>query len=437
MTDDATSKEPVNTDPVVMPESPPYAQPHQPPYAAQWPPPSPPPPPAAPPPLTGWPPPTPDKQHGSRSRTVATVVVVLALLCAAVGYGFGSSLARSGTQNNAASAGSFPTASSNGGPSNTATLPSPSSNGSQPGALSASDIAQKVDPSIVDINVTFTSGRGAGTGIVLTSNGLVLTNNHVIADATKIQAQSVSSGDTWNATVLGYDITDDVALVQLQGASGLTPVNVGNSDQVTTGQQVVALGNALGQGGAPAVAQGSVTQLNQQIDVSNEDGSSSTLSGLIETTARLQPGDSGGPLVDNTGTVIGMDAAATTSRRGRTTNDSFAIPINTALDVAHQIQSGQGTTRIHVGERALLGVQAGNGQAATVGQVEPDSPAANAGLATGDTITSIDGQSINSVNDIIAALDSHHPGDSVTVTWQDTSGQDHQASVKLIAGPPA
>jgi S1-C subfamily serine protease len=132
-----------------------------------------------------------------------------------------------------------------------------------------------------------------------------------------------------------------------------------------------------------------------------------------------------------------MDVAATTSPRGRTTNDSFAIPINTALGVAHQIESGQGSARIHVGERGLLGVSAGNGGSATVGQVEPDSPAANAGLAPGDTITSIDGQSVNSVNDIIAALDSHHPGDSVTVTWQDGSGQQHQATVKLIAGPPA
>jgi S1-C subfamily serine protease len=285
--------------------------------------------------------------------------------------------------------------------------------------------------------VTFPSGSGAGTGIILTPNGLVLTNNHVIADATKIEAQSVTSGDTWSGTVLGYDITDDVALVQLQNASGLPTVNVGNSDQVTVGEQVVALGNALGQGGTPAVAQGTVSQLNQSIDVSDEDGSSSTLSGLIETSARLQPGDSGGPLVDTTGSVIGMDAAATTSRRGRTANDSFAIPINTALSIARQIESGQSSTKIHVGERGLLGVSANDGQSATVGQVEPDSPAANAGLATGDTITSIDGHSVNSVNDIIAALDSHHPGDSVTVSWTDTSGQQHQASVKLIAGPPA
>jgi S1-C subfamily serine protease len=289
----------------------------------------------------------------------------------------------------------------------------------------------------VDINVTFTSGRGAGTGMVLTSDGLVLTNNHVIADATKIQVQSVTSNDSWSATVLGYDITDDVALLQLQDASGLTAINVGNSDDVTAGEHVVALGNALGQGGDPAVAQGSVTQLDQSIDVSNEDGTSSTLSGLIETTARLQPGDSGGPLVDSSGLVIGMDAAATTSQRGRTTNDSFAIPINTALDVAKQIESGQGTTRIHVGERGLLGVQSADGQSATVAAVEQDSPAADAGMTAGDTITEVDGHSISAVNDIVAALDAHHPGDSVSVTWVDGSGQQHQANVKLIAGPPA
>jgi S1-C subfamily serine protease len=436
MSDDATSEEPVHTDAVVMPGSPPYAVPHEPPWASQWPSPASPPPPAAPPPLSGWPPPTPGKRRGSAPRAVVAVVVVLALLCAAVGYGVGSSLARSSTQKPAATE-LAPTASSNGGSSTAPALPSPSPNGPQSATLSASDIAQKVNPSIVDINVTFTSGRGAGTGIVLTANGIVLTNNHVIANATKIQAQSVSSGDSWNATVLGYSITDDVALLQLQGASGLTPVSVGDSDQVRAGQQVVALGNALGQGGAPAVSPGTVTQLSQSIEVSNEDGSTSMLTDLIETTARLQPGDSGGPLVDTSGLVIGMNAAATTSRRGRTADDSFAIPINTALDIARQIESGRGTTRIHVGERALLGVQAGNGQSATIAQVEPDSPAANAGLAPGDTITSIDGQSINSVNDIIAALDSYHPGDSVTVTWQDGSGQRHQASVKLIAGPPA
>ncbi len=273
--------------------------------------------------------------------------------------------------------------------------------------------------------------------MVLTSNGLVLTNNHVIANATKIEVQSVSTDDTWTASVLGYDVTDDVALLQLQSASGLATVSVGDSDSVATGARVVALGNALGKGGTPAVAEGTVTQLDQSIDVSNEDGTTSTLAGLIETTARLQPGDSGGPLVDASGDVIGMDAAATTSRQGRTSNDSFAIPINHALDVARQIENGQGSEQIHVGERGLLGVQAADGQSATIGGVEAGSPADKAGLTAGDTITSVDGAPVQSVNDIISALDSHHPGDSVKVSWVDSSGQRHQATVKLVSGPPA
>jgi S1-C subfamily serine protease len=367
------------------------------------------------------------------------VVVALALLCAAVGYGVGSSLAHNGTKTSP-SAQTSPTGSagSAGSSDSLPAVPSPSTNGAPSGStLSNDDIAQKVDPAIVDINVTFTQGSGAGTGMVLTSSGLVLTNNHVIADATKIEAQSVTTGDTWTAKVLGYDITDDVALLQLDGASGLPKVSVGNSDNVQVGDRVVALGNALGQGGAPAVSPGTVRQLDQSIDVANEDGTSSTLSGLIETSARLQPGDSGGPLVDTSGSVIGMDAAATTSRRGGTANDSYAIPINTALDIAHQIENGQGSAKIHVGERGLLGIQSNDGRSATVAAVEPDSPADKAGISAGDTITSIDGTAVRTVNDVVSALDTHHPGDTVKVTWVDGNGNSHQASLELIAGPPA
>jgi S1-C subfamily serine protease len=374
---------------------------------------------------------------------VAAIVLTLALLCAAAGYGIGSSLSgnRSGTSaladQSASTVPALPLPSSGNSSSDNSSSSGSSSGSSSTGALSASDIAKKVDPAIVDINVTFPSGAGAGTGMVLTSNGLVLTNNHVIADATKIEVDSVTTDDTWTATVLGYDITDDVALLQLQDASGLATVSVGDSDSLTSGDRVVALGNALGKGGTPAVAQGTVTDLDQSIDVSNEDGSTSTLAGLIETTARLQPGDSGGPLVDASGDVIGMDAAATTSRQGRTANDSFAIPINHALDVARHIQNGQGSAQIHVGERGLLGVSAGDGQSATIGAVQAGSPADKAGLTVGDTITSIDGNAVQSVNDIISALDSHHPGDSVKVSWEDSSGQSHQATVKLVSGPPA
>jgi S1-C subfamily serine protease len=478
MSDETRREDVPRTDPVVMPQSPPYMQQEQPPYAqqqqqppyappgqpqqpwvGQWPPPSPPPPPsiAAPPvapPPPGPPPvggpnwtPQPPEPHKNSARTAAVVALVLALVCAAAGYGIGASVAHDRSSRASASAPSTTSSDSSGSSDSSSSsdtssqaLPSPSTgsgNNSSKGNVSASDIADKVDPSIVDINVTFTSGSGAGTGIVLTSDGLVLTNNHVIANATKIEAESVTTGDTWSANVLGYDITDDVALIQLQHASGLKAASVGDSDNVQTGDAVVALGNALGQGGAPAVAQGQVSQLDQSIEVNDEDGSTSTLAGLIETTARLQPGDSGGPLVDSSGLVIGMDAAATTSQRGRTTNDSYAIPINTALDIAHKIQSGQESAKIHVGDRGLLGVESQDGTSATIAGVESGSPAETAGLQSGDTITAIDGNAVHTVEDIIAALDSHHPGDSVQVTWVDTSGQRHGASIKLIAGPPA
>jgi S1-C subfamily serine protease len=475
MSDEMRREDVPRTEPVVMPQSPPYMQPDQPPYAppaqgqnapqpqqpwvGQWPPASPPPPPpiaappAAPPPPPGAPPlggpnwtPQPPVPPKNSARTAAVVALVLALVCAAAGYGIGASVAHDNSTRASASAPSSTSSDSTSSDSSSSSdtssqaLPTPSTgsgNGSSNGNLNASAIADKVDKSIVDINVTFTSGSGAGTGIVLTSDGLVLTNNHVIANATKIEAESVTSGDSWSASVLGYDITDDVALIQLKNASGLTPASVGDSDNVQSGDAVVALGNALGQGGAPAVAQGQVTQLDQSIDVSDEDGSTSTLAGLIETSARLQPGDSGGPLVDSSGLVIGMDAAATTSQRGRTTNDSYAIPINTALDIAHKIQSGQESDKIHVGDRGLLGVESTDGTSATIAGVESGSPAESAGMHAGDTITAIDGNAVHSVQDIVAALDSHHPGDSVQVTWVDTSGQRHGASIKLIAGPPA
>ena len=407
MSDETPREDVPRTEPVVMPQSPPYIpqdqppfgqqqpaqaappgypqQPQQPqqPWVGQWPPAPPPPPaPIAAPPIAPPPPPGPPPVMGGpystppapvsgkkSARTAAVVALVLALVCAAAGYGIGASVADNGSTAASASApttgssgssgnnGSFGNSGSSGNSSQA--LPTPSngsSNGSSSGNLGQSDITDKVDPSIVDINVTFTSGSGAGTGIVLTADGLVLTNNHVIANATKVEAQSVTTGDTWSANVLGYDITDDVALIQLQHASGLTPASVGDSDNVQAGDAVTAIGNALGQGGTPAVAQGEVKQLSQSIDVSNEDGTTSTLAGLIETSAQLQPGDSGGPLVDSSGLVIGMDAAATTSRRGSTTDDSYSIPINTALDIAHKIQSGQGSQKIHVGDRGLLGV---------------------------------------------------------------------------------
>ena len=149
---------------------------------------------------------------------------------------------------------------------------------------------------------------------MLSSNGVVLTNNHVINGATAIKVTDIGNGKTYTATVVGYDASHDVAVIQLQGASGLTTASLGNSSTVQTGDNVTALGNAEGKGGTPSVASGTVTALNQSITASDElSGVSEQLTGLIETNAPIQPGDSGGSLVNSYGQVIGMDTAASSS----------------------------------------------------------------------------------------------------------------------------
>ena len=149
---------------------------------------------------------------------------------------------------------------------------------------------------------------------MLSSNGEVLTNNHVIEGATSTKVTDIGNGQTYTATVVGYDATQDVAVLQVQAASGLTTASLGNSSTVQTGNSVTALGNAEGKGGTPSVAIGAVTALNQSITASDElSGASEQLTGLIETDAPIQPGDSGGPLVNVYGQVIGMDTAASSS----------------------------------------------------------------------------------------------------------------------------
>jgi S1-C subfamily serine protease len=265
----------------------------------------------------------------------------------------------------------------------------------------------------------------------------VLTNNHVIADATDIRVQVNGTGPTYSASVIGYDITEDVALLQMDGASNLQTINVGDSSKVTVGDHVVALGNALGRGGTPAIAEGSVTALDQTITAGDPGGPAQTLNGLIEISAPLVPGDSGGPLVNVSGQVIGMNAAASPQSRRQRSSDAFVIPINQALGIAHQIQSGQSSATVHIGARALLGVQVQQAQGATVAAVQPGSPAESAGLAAGDVIVSVGNQTISSVSDLPTALDSYHPGDKVSIGWIDGNGQHHTATVQLIAGPPA
>ena len=282
-----------------------------------------------------------------------------------------------------------------------------------------------------------------------------------------------------------------MAVIQLQGA-GLTTASLGNSSTVQTGDSVTALGNAEGKGGTPSVAPGTVTALNQSITASDELSSvSEQLTGLIETNAPIQPGDSGGSLVNSYGQVIGMDTAAGSSNAAQgqssTATQAYAIPINEAVSIAQQIESGTTTADVHIGATAFLGLELGgsssnsdgsggfggfggsgsnsggfggsgsfggfggsdgsgsvggqNSQNGTTGVTIAGtlsgSPAANAGLAQGDTITAIGGQSVNSAEDIAHSLVKYHPGNSVSVTWVDQSGQSHTTTVTLASGPTA
>jgi S1-C subfamily serine protease len=307
--------------------------------------------------------------------------------------------------------------------------------------LTTTQIAAQTDPGLVDIVTTLglQGGEAAGTGQVLTSTGEVLTNNHVVDGATSIRVTDIANGVTYQAKVVGYDQTKDIAVLQLQGASGLQTVTLGNSSSAAVGQKVVALGNAGGKGGTPSVAVGHITGLGASITASDGfSGASERLTGLIHHNAPIQPGDSGGPLVNTAGQVVGINTAASSGfqfQSGRT--QAFAIPINQALAVASQIVAGHSSSTVHIGPTGLLGVQVQAGNGASVAGVVPGDPAAQAGITAGDVITSVDGHRVTSPAGLQAAMEQHHPGDRVTVGWTDQSGQAHSATVTLVTGPAA
>jgi S1-C subfamily serine protease len=308
--------------------------------------------------------------------------------------------------------------------------------GSTAQALTAATSAQEVG--VVDMNVVLGgTEQAAGTGMVLTSDGEVLTNRHVVEGETSISVTVAATGQMYAARVVGISTTTDVTVVQLTGASGLATVKTASS-AVSAAAAVVGVGNAGGTGGTPSAAPGTVTGIDQSITASDTDGSSpEQLSGLIETDAGIQPGDSGGPLLNASNAVVGMDTAA--SAQG---NDAYAIPIATALAVAQQIetgatgtQAGAGTSSsTTTGQHPYLGVQVQDGaNGALVDGVVPGSPADDAGLVAGDTITWVAGHTVDSATDLATIMASASAGHSVTVTWTDQNGTTHTAHVTPVA----
>jgi S1-C subfamily serine protease len=324
----------------------------------------------------------------------------------------------------------------------------------------------------VDINTTlgYAEEQAAGTGIVLTPSGEILTNNHVIEGATTISVTDVGNGKTYTASVVGYDRTQDIAVLQLHNASGLQTATIGNSSSAAHGEDVVGIGNAGGTGGPPSAAGGTVTALDQSITASDEgDASSEQLTNLIETNADIQPGDSGGPLVNTSGQVLGVDTAASAGFSYQSSNQSsgnqgYSIPINEAVSIAKQIESGDASTDVHIGATAFLGVEVeptsdagssgfspygggyggyGGGSSgsttsngAEIASVITSSPAQEAGLAQGDIIISVNGHTVASPESLTDLLEPFHPGDKVTFGWTDSSGQSHTATIQLSSGPP-
>jgi S1-C subfamily serine protease len=306
----------------------------------------------------------------------------------------------------------------------------------------SNSITSKVDPGLVDINTVLglQGGEAAGTGMVVTSSGEIITNNHVIAGATKITATDVGNGKTYTARVVGYDYSRDIAVLQLEHASGLATVSFGDASTLNVGQSVATIGNAGGAGGTPSAAGGQVVALDQSITAGDElGGGHERLEGLIQLAGNLQPGDSGGPLVNNAGEVVGMDTAASQTFRLETSgNEGFAIPISTVQTIAGEIELQHGSSTIHIGTTAMLGVLV-NGQGeegVLVENVLSGSPAAAAGISAGDVITSVDATSIDSPTALIELMLQKHPGETVRVAWQTATGARQTAALTLSLSPP-
>ena len=351
----------------------------------------------------------------------------------------------SGPSPYAGSSGASPHAGSGGGGASGNGLTGPGSLGSSTTATATT--AQEVGVVDIDTVLGYDGARAAGTGLVLTSSGEVLTNNHVVEGSTSITVTVVTTGQSYQASVVGTDVTADVAVLQLGGASNLSTASLASS-AVTVGDRVTGVGNAGGAGGTPSASPGTVTATDQQITTQAEGSAAAeTLTGLIETDADIQAGDSGGPLFNAADQVVGIDTAA---EQGGYTTAGYAIPISTAISIAGQIESGQGSTTITIGYPAFLGVQVspptdGDGRSlqptttagALISGVVTGGPAELAGLTAGDTITGIDRTTIGSSADLASALAGHTPGQTVTLSWTGATGSLQTAAVTLAPGPAA
>lgn len=306
----------------------------------------------------------------------------------------------------------------------------PASNASSvtPGSVAAA--AATAMPSTVDIRVSTGQGTAEGSGVLLTADGAVLTNNHVVAGSTGDITVTLADGSQHPATVVGTSPSYDLAVIRLQGVSGLTPATLGRSSDLQVGQQVVAIGSPQGLSGT--VTTGIVSAFNRTVQVRGEDGSVVVYNGL-QTDAPINQGNSGGPLVNLDGQVVGINSAiATAGQSSGSIGLGFAIPVDQAKRVAQEILASGAATKPVLGVRGDAVASGGSG--AQLGAVEEGSPAAQAGLAAGDVVTKVDDAGVEDFADLIARIGAHAPGDQVTLTVR-SGGAERTAQVTLGSAP--
>jgi putative serine protease PepD len=290
-------------------------------------------------------------------------------------------------------------------------------------------VLSRVEPAVVSITADVSVGRfgrgtAAGTGMVITADGDVLTNAHVVSGATNIKV-AVPGRGSHSATLLGIDPANDMAVLKISDVSGLPTVAFGSIDSVQVGDPVVAVGNALALDGSPTVTAGIVSALDRSIDTE-----SGTMQHLIQTDAAINPGNSGGPLVDSAGRVIGMNTAVA----GDAQNIGFALSIGQIGPKLDGLKKGSGSTNSSLSTgTAFLGVslQDVDGGAGIAG-VSAGSPAATAGLAAGDVVVGVDSTHITSSADLVAAIRAHKPGDKVKITF--VRGSAERSVTATLAG---
>jgi S1-C subfamily serine protease len=316
---------------------------------------------------------------------------------------------------------------------------SSNSGGTQESAAAPTSAADKVGVVTITTNLDYGSGAAAGTGMIVTSGGLILTNNHVIEQSTSIEATVQSTGKTYKAEVVGTDQTADVAILKLVGASGLSTVTFAPTEKVAVGQAVHSVGNAEGTGSL-VTAVGTVGATNQSLSIQSDFSTTGeNLSGLIELESDVVSGDSGGPLFDSSGKVIGIVTAASS---GSAQVTGYAINIASVLSVASKIEAGTASTDIVIGTPAFLGIQLASTQSSTttgvpVSGVFSGMPADEAGIAAGSVITAVDGTAVTSATQLSSLIAKQAVGDKVTIDWTSEAGAAQSATVTLVGGPAA